>query len=202
VLHPTETPQVVFEFERFVANPEKFVVQVGWWLRRQCAIDRLPLLDDNPLGYRKLRLVPGFGPTASVHVNQLRRLEERLEGPLDPSTGLVLERDHIPDDEYDALLAENICFVNLYDASANNTVIECLVRATPILVNPLPAVREYLGNAYPLYYDDLHEAAAMALDLGRLRAAHEHLAESPLRDRLDAATFRRAVEDSEIYRRL
>jgi hypothetical protein len=203
VLHPTETPQVVFDFDRFVANPRKFVVQVGWWLRRQCAIDRLPLVDDNnPLGIRKLRLVPGFGPTASVHVDQLRRLEARLEGPLDPSTGPVLERDHLPDDEYDVLLAENICFVDLYDASANNAVIECLVRATPILVNPLPAVREYLGNDYPLYYDDLHQAAAMALDLGRLRAAHEHLAASPLRNHLDAATFRRAVENSEIYRRL
>lgn len=202
VLHPTETPQVDFEFDRFVANPSKFVVQVGWWLRRQCAIDRLPLLEDNPLGYRKLRLVPGFGPAASLHVNMLRQAEARLEGPVDPSTGLVLVRDHIPDDEYDVLLAENICFLNLYDASANNAVIECLARATPILVNPLPAVREYLGDEYPLYYDDLDEAAAMALDLGRVRAAHEHLAASPLRTRLDAATFRRAVEDSEVYRRL
>jgi hypothetical protein len=132
----------------------------------------------------------------------LRQVEARVEGPLDPSTGPVLVRDHIPDHEYDVLLAENICFLNLYDASANNAVIECLVRATPILVNPLPAVREYLGDEYPLYYDDLDEAAAMALDLGRLRAAHEHLAASPLRARLDATTFRQAVEDSEVYRRL
>ena len=76
------------------------------------------------------------------------------------------------------------------------------MRATPLLVNPLPAVREYLGDGYPLYYDDLDQAAALAQDLGRLRAAHQWLTERASQHPLDAAAFRRAVCDSEVYQLL
>ena len=60
-------------------------------------------------------------------------------------------------DEYDELLTKNIILVDLFDASANNTILECLVRNTPIFVNKLPAVIEYLGPDYPLYFNNVHE---------------------------------------------
>jgi len=66
----------------------------------------------------------------------------------------------------------------------------------------LPAVEEYLGSDYPLYFRDLDEAAAMALDVGRLRAAHQYLQQCPTRTKLDGTSFRRAVEESEVYRLL
>lgn len=56
--------------------------------------------------------------------------------------------------EYDHLLSENIVFLHLIDASAVNTIIECIVRNTPIFVNRLPAVEELLGVNYPLFYND------------------------------------------------
>ena len=62
--------------------------------------------------------------------------------------------EHLCDEDYDELLSENIVFVNLVDASAVNTIIECVVRGTPIVVNRLPAVVEILGEMYPLYYGD------------------------------------------------
>ena len=40
------------------------------------------------------------------------------------------------------------------DASAVNTIIECKVRNTPVIVNRLPAVVEILGENYPFYYND------------------------------------------------
>jgi hypothetical protein len=81
-------------------------------------------------------------------------------------------------------------------------VVECLARGTPLLVNKLPAVEEYLGPDYPLYYHDLEAAAAYAVDLPRLRAAHEYLRHSPMRARLSPEAFRRSVEQSEVYQRL
>ena len=64
LVHPTESPTLRFDLERFLANPDKRIVQVGWWLRRLASIHRLPLDADNRLGYRKLRLVPDFAPGA------------------------------------------------------------------------------------------------------------------------------------------
>lgn len=60
--------------------------------------------------------------------------------------------DKLDNNEYDRLLTENIVFINLVDASAVNTIIECIVRNTPIIVNNHPAVVELLGQNYPLYY--------------------------------------------------
>jgi len=201
--HPTETPALTFDWERFQANPHKRVIQVGWWLRRLSAIDRLPIPQENPLGLGKLRLMPRFFDGAGDYLGGLHAAECQRDGAPDPAHGANTEvRQHVPDAEFDRLLAENIGFVSLYDASANNAVVECLVRATPLLVNPLPAVREYLGDGYPLYYADLAEASALAQDLGRLKAAHEWLRERSSAHPLDAAAFRRAVVESEVYQRL
>jgi hypothetical protein len=56
--------------------------------------------------------------------------------------------------EYDLLLSKNIVFLNLIDASAVNTLIECIVRNVPVVVNKIPPVVELLGEGYPLYYNN------------------------------------------------
>ena len=65
--------------------------------------------------------------------------------------------EHVNDDDYDELLSENIVFLNLIDASAVNTLIECTVRNTPIIINKIPPVIEILGENYPLYYTKLDD---------------------------------------------
>ena len=56
---------------------------------------------------------------------------------------------------YDLLLMQNIVFINLIDASAVNTILECIVRNTPIIVNKIDGIIDYLGEDYPLYYNEL-----------------------------------------------
>lgn len=67
----------------------------------------------------------------------------------------------LDDKEYDELLTRTVVFVNLYDASACNTILECIVRKTPIIVNRHPAVIEYLGAEYPGLYSSLNEVSGM-----------------------------------------
>jgi hypothetical protein len=74
--------------------------------------------------------------------------------------------------EYDELLSKNIVFINLYDASANNAILECIIRNTPILVNKVGGVVEYLGPDYPLYYNNLNEIHGL---LNKVTLAHEYL---------------------------
>ena len=77
-------------------------------------------------------------------------------------------------EEYDNLLSENIVLVDLFDASANNTVLECIIRNTPILINKLPAVVEYLGLDYPLYFNNLNEIDNL-LEEKNIIKSHEYL---------------------------
>ena len=64
----------------------------------------------------------------------------------------------VDNNEYDKLLTSSIVFLDLVDCSASNTIIECIVRRVPVLVNRLPALEEYLGTDYPLFYDNFDHA--------------------------------------------
>lgn len=114
------------------------------------------------------------------------------------SAGLVdmVHRQHdsvqiiekLDDAAYDDLLAQNLVFLNLIDASACNTVMECIVRTTPLIVNKHPAVVEVLGDAYPGYYQNLPHAAEMLGDIAQITAIHDYLVALP-KDGFSMNTF-------------
>ncbi len=81
---------------------------------------------------------------------------------------------YLENDIYDNLLKNNIVFIKLIDASAINTLIECVVRNTPIVINKLPAVVEILGESYPLYFNTLEEASEI-INLKNIEKAHIYL---------------------------
>jgi hypothetical protein len=53
-------------------------------------------------------------------------------------------------------------------------VLECIVRKTPIVVNKLPGVVDYLGENYPLYFSELEDVPALLTE-EKLLEAHEYL---------------------------
>jgi len=195
LVHPTDPAPLRFSMERFERNPEPKILQIGSWLRRTLSIRHLPSFD-----YEKVWILP------NEQAHELRRLEEYDTGGVGafglPTVGRYREMERVDPARYDRLLSENLVFLDLYDASANNTVLECIVRATPLLVNRLPAVAEYLGGEeYPLFYDDLGHAARLAADPGRVAEAHAWLAGLDL-SRFGMDAFVGSVRDSGIDRRL
>jgi hypothetical protein len=199
---PTEIPNRLFSFEAFLANPQKRIVSIGWWLRRRMSIFYLPL--DNQTPYRKARLSCGdLIETSSRAMSRLEFVNDwrnrRLEGRFRDNTE---ELAYLPNDAYDQLLSENIVYLDLYDAGANNTVVECIARGTPLIVNRIPSVVEYLGADYPLYYDTLEEAAEKVLDFDTVLRAHEYLLACPTRRRLSQEAFLADFRSSEVFGKL
>jgi hypothetical protein len=190
LIHPTEIPERRFDAEAFVAQERPAVVQVGWWLRRVHSIYELPVRT-----YRRV------WPKPFAFSEALLKLERGLAGYRGDYSG-VETPDFLSNEDYDDLLSQSVVFVHLYDASANNAVIECIARATPILVNPLPAVREYLGDDYPLYFETLDEAARKVEDRSLVLRAHEYLRQSAMLPKLSADYFCRSVAESSIYESL
>jgi len=60
--------------------------------------------------------------------------------------------------QYNDALASMVIFINLSNAAANNAVLECIARGTPILVNNVGGMEDYLGEKYPLYYSTKKQA--------------------------------------------
>lgn len=100
----------------------------------------------------------------------------------------------LDDDEYDGLLAHNIVFLKLVDCSAVNTVLECVARGTPIIVNRLAPLEELLGADYPGFYTTMDEADALASDWHTIMAAHRHIVNKVDTSQLCLARFVAGVE--------
>ena len=87
----------------------------------------------------------------------------------------VVVNSKLSNDDYDKLLSESVVFLDLVECSAVNTVIECIVRNTPIIVNRLPALEEILGKNYPGFYRNLSHAAEILQDYGKIAMIHMYL---------------------------
>lgn len=85
--------------------------------------------------------------------------------------------DYLENPEYLDVLESCIVFCDYIDCSASNTIMECISTATPIILNKLPAVVEYLGYDYPLYIEDVYDVKTNTIVLNEdlLVRASEHL---------------------------
>lgn len=213
--HPTEFVSNSFTFEKFMANPNKKVIQIGAWLRNPYGIYQLPLHKQfgNPLSIRKATLKGREMDAYFKPKNFFEILESLLQQHCNckpficrPNTecenkyirGLIdtiLFNDksvelieHVNNTDYDELLSKNIVFLNLVDCSAVNTVIECITRNTPLLVNRHPALEEILGRDYPGFYSSYLEAVCFLGSEKRLKSIYKHMTEMN-KDMLQLETF-------------
>jgi len=197
LFHPTEFVDKTFNYKLFKQNCDKKVIQIGAWLRDSYAIYELKV----PEEYQKLVLKGKDMENYFIddiekvtdEIKYLYRGDERISNCLIKSDKYVnkyvlgmteyLKNNHysvtvlnrVDNDKYDELLTCNVVFIKLVDASAVNTILECIVRNTPILVNRLPAIEEYLGKNYPLFYDDISQAECLLKNRKNIKNAHLYL---------------------------
>lgn len=191
LIHPTETPEIKFDINKFLLNKDKKIIQIGFWLRK---LNSIFLLKTGK--YRKIMLK---ARKEDFILETLHKEREGLDLKVDEESVSII--DPVSDEEYDNLLSENIAFIELYDSSANNVIIECIVRNTPLLVNPLPAVVEYLGEDYPFYFSNLDEAARKAENLDLIKKTHEYLKNMD-KLKFTGEYFLKSFAESEIYKNL
>lgn len=199
LIHPTEIPSSLFDYEKFLKNKNKKIVNIGYWLRKLNSIYSIPIASGNE--YAKLRLIPYSSARPLEVIDGMLKKEKAIYGIEIEQKYIdnTITKSSLSNEDYDELLSENIIFLDLYDSSANNAIIECIARATPLLVNPLPAVMEYLGEDYPFYYNSLEECAEKAEDLNLVKEAHEYLKECATRKKLSQEHFKKTFEESEVY---
>jgi hypothetical protein len=164
--HPTQTPIIKFDFDKFINNKNKCLIQIGYWLRRMCSIG---CIKTNL--YKKIWLYGNdWGLSCKQYEDEYHKNNNEVCSNMSDIVKLRL-----PNVMYDLFLSQNIAFVHLYDSSANNAVIECITRNTPIVINRHPAVLEYLGKDYPLYFDKLEEVEEIISNFSLIQKAYEYL---------------------------
>lgn len=187
IYHPTEKPENIFSFDKFTQNKEKEIIQLGIFCRKLTSIFLL-----NANDFKK----------SAVGIDKYIIEKEAIYNNIKINYNQVKIYDYLTNKEYDELLSKNIVFLDLYDASGNNAVIECMVRNTPILINKHPAVVEYLGEKYPFYFVTLKEAEEKLKNTDLIKETHEYLLNWEFKNKLTGEYFIESFTNSEIYKNI
>lgn len=177
---PPAESTLMFDFDKFVADPK--LIQIGYWMRKMhsfwqinsdlkkiwlyghdFAITMLEKEKENNKKYDHL-----------LSKNDIAKIKKSIS--IGSSININdVEITKVSNHEYDNLLTSSVSYVNVYDTSANNGIIECIRSATPILCNMNPALEEYLGKNYPMYFENIPEANRMLKDKDLILETHNYL---------------------------
>lgn len=186
IKHPTAPCQRGFDFDVYLSKPR--LVQVGDWMRQLQAIYRIKSHD-----HEKLMLMKEF--TRDF-------MNEEINALGDFRNDTVRQLDFVGNEEYDDLLSSSVILCMLHATAANNLVLECIARATPLIINPLPSVIEYLGEDYPLYASSIREAEILLLESGKIQDANLALRRRRCQLDLSYSAFMNTFASSEFYANL
>lgn len=143
IKHPTElAPQ--WRPEDFLAEPS--ITQLGYWLRDLISFGVDIENIKKTIPQINTYCMPGDLRQYADSWNHLMRNAGKDYVVHDPI--------RLDNREFDNHMTKTLVWCRLHATSANNGIIEPLIRNTPILTNRLPAVEEYLGEDYPLYIED------------------------------------------------
>jgi len=165
--HPTPLDVQLFSESKFSDNHNKRLIFIGNQDRR---LDRFQELVTSL--YTKTWL-SGYQKEEGLEI-----LKRKLGSKYDSikCNEIIIKR--VSNTEYDDLLSQNLVIVDLENSSANNTILECLARCTPIFVNPVGGVKEYLGEKYPLYFSSLSELTVKLNQMDLILNAHLYLVQA------------------------
>lgn len=151
-----------FNFENYNKNTSKKLIQIGQQLRYHSTIYKINTK------LNKMWL-PGFNDkklAQSWILNEMKGKNVELN-----DVDIVYLENYY---EYDRLLEKNIVLIHVMDANANNAVLECIFKNVPFIINKHPSVVEYLGDKYPLYFNDVNEIEKL-LSNDAIQKAHIYL---------------------------
>jgi hypothetical protein len=167
--HPVEMNNIkMFNINDYFNNYEKKIIQIGQQLRKITSIYLLKNTNNHIkywlTGFKDLNRCKWL-------LNQEINYFGIHKNELDKNVKMYYTKTF---DEYDILLSKNVVFVDLFDAAANNTVVECIIRNTPLIVNKIDGVVDYLGEDYPLYFKDLNEIPGLLVP-DKIKLAYNYL---------------------------
>jgi hypothetical protein len=141
IKHPTTTDVPQWH------KTNKTLWQTGWFLRDTQYMQHAK----HPLGWGLMRSVP-------TNVWDVERCHDlaliRYQLGIRKCNAIPIDVPRISNTKYDDMLTQCVVYSKLFGAAANNVIIDCMARNTPIVVNRLPDVEFYLGPDYPLYLDN------------------------------------------------
>jgi hypothetical protein len=138
-----------WNYESYIQNENKKIIQVGNWLRKTYGIFKINVSESftkviTPFNDRTKNELKFWCNKENIEISEIEFND-------------VIKYTFIENDDYNKLFESNIFFLDLYDSTANNIILECIKSNCPIIINENKSIKNYLGNDYPLYYTDYNQ---------------------------------------------
>lgn len=158
ILHPIESLTKKFDLHIFKEQQKFDILLLGQQLRKVTDL----MFIKSPYIQKKIWL----SSFTDNHKNKSRLIYEAIHSNLNRFSVLNyfdknVNMPYLTNDEYDDILHKSIIVLPLYDAAANNSVLECLISCTPFFVTRNEGTEEYLGKEYPLFFNTIDDVNKM-----------------------------------------
>jgi GR25 family glycosyltransferase involved in LPS biosynthesis len=141
--HPKETSQT-FDIDSYFENPS--IMHSGFFNRNYSNLARFKTSIQKNININKIWYIESM--------NDCFKLND-VDG--NDINSLCINNVFLNDEDYIKNLCKNIGFCYFYDAAANNSVLEHIMSNTPIIANKIPSTIEYLGEEYPMFYENIKD---------------------------------------------
>jgi len=186
LLHPLEihNKKYMFNIEKFIENKTKSMYIIGWWLRKYDIFLKLSCNKSIimkqfegivPSNYCLTQIRKIISPeNINYDLIQQPYFSEEEMDTLNNEYNVTLY-DYLDNDDYDKIFYNNIVFLDVFAANANNLILECIMNNTPILVRYNSSIIDYLGSEYPFYFTNAQEAEYKSNNMELIINTHLYL---------------------------
>jgi hypothetical protein len=144
-------------------NNDRNILQLGWYLRQTGFIYSLDL-NDMKCECLLNKKIEFHNKYHTKRLSEIKILNNKVN-----------HIDYLSDLEYDTKLSESVIVTHMISNSANNAIVESILRNTPHIINKNEPTIEYLGKDYPLYWEKKEDVRSFLKDDSRILEAHEYL---------------------------
>ena len=166
IKHPVSSDITKFDFEKF-KQANKKVILLGQQLRKISSLYKLSTQLDK-------EWYPGL---SDISTAKRRRNADLITNGLIPYIDIDINSVKIKYtedlNEYDRTINENIVIVDMYDASANNSILEHMSACAPFFCKRLAASEQYLGKDYPMFFNSIKEIEPIISNESQLLTLYE-----------------------------
>lgn len=166
-----------------LAKKNKEISFLGYWYRKFYHFVKLNT------DYKKT-ILSGDVDAAKWYMS----LESRFDKTFDMiETENINFSERLTNEDYDCKLTSSVCMLDFFDSAANTSLIDCIERNTPVIIPKIPPVIEYLGEEYPLYFDEVKDIENILSSFSRIEEASKYI-EDMNKDSLDVNNFNKSVQ--------
>jgi len=182
VYHPKLYTGKVFDIDRYISNPK--LRHSGFELR------------DVARFFTLKTSIPKEMYIGQQHNYDIVKRELVHHRVIPSDCGVDVIYEFLDNQQYAKELISTIGFSCYYDCAASNAILEHIMSHSPLVTNRIPPIVEYLGEDYPMYYENIsHNLDQYLLDKKFIQATSDYLKEQSQKKEFTIKHFCESVNE-------